>query len=111
MGKSRRSNVFSTGIDLMMADTPRMTRILNTLLPMILPTLISELPLSTLMKLTMNSGRLVPSATTVRPMTSSLTFRRLARPLAPSVKRSAPQSTTAMLTTIRTISSIILFYI
>ena len=48
----------------------------------------------TLMKLTMNSGRLVPKATTVSPITNSLTRNLRARPHAPSVKRSAPHKTT-----------------
>ena len=96
MGMSQAIRAFPTGIRIIMAEAPTITRVLKMLLPTILPTLISALPLRTLKKLTMNSGRLVPRATIVRPITISLTFQRRAIPQAPSVNLSAPHNTRTM---------------
>lgn len=96
IGMSRvRSNLLTLSL-LMIAEAPMMTRVLKMLLPMMLPTLMSLLPRNTLKKLTMNSGRLVPMDTIVRPITNSLTCHFLAIPHAPSVNRSAPHNTSAM---------------
>jgi hypothetical protein len=82
--------------DIKSAEAPKMNSELNTLLPTTLPTLISALPSRALKKLTTNSGILVPKATTVRPITISLTFQRRAMEEAPSVNLSAPHNTIAI---------------
>ena len=92
-----------TAIFMAIAEAPMMTSVLKMLLPTMFPTLMSPLPRMLLKRLTINSGRLVPIATMVRPMTSSLTFQRRATPQAPSVNLSAPQSTRAVPTRSNTI--------
>lgn len=83
------------------AEVPIMTKVLKMLLPTMLPTLMSPLPWNELITLTTNSGRLVPRATMVSPMTSSLTFQRRATFEAESVNLSAPHITSAMPATSR----------
>ena len=110
-GRSLNRIERSTTIGIMSADAPRMARPLKMLLPIMLPTLMSELPCKVLRRLTINSGRLVPAATMVRPITSSLTFHLRANPDAPSVNLSAPQSTRMMPTSKRMTFRIIFLYI
>ena len=53
-------------------------------------------------KLVTNSGNDVPKATTVKPITISVTLNRRAKPVAPSVNLSAPSNTSAIPTTSNT---------
>ena len=87
------------------AEQPTIISVLKILLPTILPTLMSPLSCTALKKLTTNSGRLVPIATTVRPITISDIFQRRAIALAESINLSAPHSTIAVPTISRTISN------
>ena len=58
--------------------------------PTTLPMAMSPLPRKDATREVESSGRLVPTATTVRPMTASLTLRARARITAPSTKRTPP---------------------
>ena len=64
------------------------------LLPKILVSAISLSLLNAAIKFTINSGADVPNATTVKPMTKSGTFNRLAKPDAPLTNQSAPKINT-----------------
>ena len=70
-----------------------MSNVFMMLLPTTLPTARSGVPLMAETRLTKNSGIDVPMATTVSPMTICGMFMRCASATAPSVMRSAPQST------------------
>src|SRR4030042_5164007 len=73
-----------------MADMPRIKEILNILLPITFPTAIMLFPFTEETRLTTNSGVDVPKATTVRPMTTGVTPRLLARLDDPLTSHSAP---------------------
>ena len=75
---------------------PRTKRILKILLPTMLPTAISALPRSAAFVLVTSSGRLVPNATTVRPITLSLTPMYLAMTVALSTAASPLPKTMAV---------------
>ena len=85
------------------ADTPTMSKALKMLEPTILPTAKSDVPFNAEIKLTQNSGILVPIATIVNPITICGIFIFSATATAPSVKRSAPHKTRAIPTTINKI--------
>ena len=87
------NSFFVNDMEIIIAEKPTISSVLKTLLPTTFPTLISALPSRALKKLTTNSGMLVPIATTVRPITISLTFHLRAMLDAPSVNLSAPQIT------------------
>lgn len=84
------------------AEHPTIINTLNVLLPTILPIEISLLPFNADIKLVTNSGNDVPKATTVKPITISVTLNRRAKPVAPSVNLSAPSNTSAIPTTSNT---------
>ena len=94
----------------MMALMPRMRPMLTILLPTMLPTARSPLPDHAEKIVTMNSGKEVPKATIVRPITKGDTLSHLAKSAAPSTKKSAPLTISTKLTssnnTIRKMSSI-----
>jgi cation:H+ antiporter len=69
------------------AKTPKLLKILD---PIIFPTAISLLPFITLINDAASSGRLVPTATIVSPMTVSLKPHNLARSIAPSTSNFDP---------------------
>ena len=79
-----------------MAATPVMSRVLKMFDPTTLPTARSAVPFNADTRLTQNSGADVPTATMVRPMTICGMLMRSASATAPSVRRSAPQSTSTM---------------
>ena len=106
-GISTKSARRPTGTVVTIAVTPNIASVLKMLLPTIFPADISALPFSAENILTTNSGRLVPKATTVRPITTSLTRSRRAKPVAPSTIMSAPFSIMAIPNTIHKISSAI----
>ena len=89
------------------AVTPTMSSVFIVLLPTTLPTARSGVPFRAEATLTKSSGADVPAATIVSPITISEMFIRRASEDAPSVRRSAPHSTSVMPTMIKTISSII----
>jgi hypothetical protein len=89
-GISRESIFALNVIGKMSAVVPKMSSPLNMLLPMTLPREIPELPFSAELRLITSSGSDVPSATIVRPITSSLILKRRASADAPSVSRLAP---------------------
>lgn len=70
-----------------MEETPRIIRILKILLPTALPMAISVFPLIDAKIFTASSGLEVPKATTVKPITRSLTFHDLASDEAPSTSQ------------------------
>ena len=72
------------------AQHPSTTSRLNILEPSTLLTARSFFPLNAAVTLTESSGRLVPNATTVRPMIMGGTFRIFATLELPSTKKSAP---------------------
>ena len=86
-------------IGLMVAVSPRIMRMLNTLLPMTLPMAMAERPLRAATTLVASSGSEVPPATMVRPMTLSLTCSWRATDEAESTKRLAPMTRQARPTT------------
>jgi hypothetical protein len=74
------------------AATPRITKVLIILLPIILVKAMSVVFESKeAIKFTTNSGVEVPKATTVSPITKSDTLNLLANPEAPSTKKCAPR--------------------
>ena len=77
----------------MVAVMPTMNNELKILDPTTLPTAKSGVPFSADIRLTQNSGILVPMATTVRPITICGIFMRSATATEPSVRRSAPHNT------------------
>ena len=77
-------------------ESPTMSKVLKILEPTTLPTAKSGVPLSAEIRLTQNSGILVPIATMVSPITICGIFIRSATATAPSVRRSAPHNTMAM---------------
>ena len=72
------------------ADAPRTMRRLNIFDPITLPTAIPLAPLSAAVTLTAASGRLVPKATIVRPITKVGMLKYLAMAELPETKKSAP---------------------
>ena len=96
---SRRYRVWSTGIARTRAQPPRMKPRLKMLEPTMLPTEMSPWPFNAAMIVTANSGAEVPSATTVRPMTSSEMPSRLDSREADSTTQCAPAPMMAMLPT------------
>ena len=74
----------------MMAVNPMMAKALKILLPTTLPIAISVLPSMADIRLTTNSGALVPAATMVKPITNEEMLKRRAMLDAPSVSQSAP---------------------
>ena len=89
-GISKRRVDFCDEIGKISAVKPNITKILMILLPSTLVMAISVLPCPTATMFTTNSGILVPNATTVRPMTISLTPYFFAKAEAPSTRKSAP---------------------
>jgi|TARA_B100001971_G_scaffold160408_1_gene150361 hypothetical protein len=81
-------SVFTLTLE-MTATIPRTKVILAILLPTIFPKTISGELLNAANRLTINSGRLVPNATTVKPITNAETFNFLAREIELSIIRSA----------------------
>ena len=75
------------------AVIPTMAIVLKMFEPTMLPTARSDVPLMADISDTKNSGIDVPIATTVKPITICGMFIRCAKAVAPSVRRSAPQST------------------
>jgi hypothetical protein len=85
-------------------DTPSTPRMLKVLLPMTLPTAMSRSPRSVAMSEVATSGREVPAATMVRPITISLRPRTLAKAhrgitsqLAPSTSSTSPPAISSQL--------------
>ena len=76
--------------------TQEEVKLLKILLPITLPNAIPELPLMAAPVLITSSGNDVPSATIVRPITSSLILKRRANADAPLVSQSAPRRTSTM---------------
>ena len=76
-------DVACTEMGVITAETPRMSRILNRLEPITLPMAISFCPLRAATIEVTSSGRLVPMATIVRPMSVSLRPNMRAMPVAP----------------------------
>ena len=72
------------------ADMPKIREILQILLPITFPTAIMLFPFMEETRLTTNSGVDVPKATTVRPITTGVTPRLLARLDDPLTSHSAP---------------------
>ena len=94
-GKSCRSISMSTPTGSTTAAMPSTPRILNMLEPITLPIARSSSWRSALVSEAASSGRLVPSAMMVRPMTISETSRLRATKTAPSTrKRELSGSTT-----------------
>ena len=92
-GISFATVVFETTMGQNNAEKPTIIKVLKRLLPTMLPRLMSEAPRMLASRLTMNSGRDVPKATIVKPMTISGIWKRRATETAPSVSLSAPTST------------------
>ena len=84
------------------AAQPTINKVLKMLEPTTLPTAMSGVPFRADTRLTNSSGADVPAATMVSPMTISGTCIRRANAEAPSVRRSAPHSTSATPMTIST---------
>ena len=97
--------VFDTTIGATSAEQPTMSMVLNMFEPITLPTARSDVPFKADTRLTKSSGADVPAATIVRPITISGTRIPRAKDEAPSVRRSAPQSTRATPTIMYTIFS------
>lgn len=74
----------------MMAEMPRINKIFETLLPIMLATASSVDPWALAKMLTTSSGREVPKATTTRPITIYGILSFLAIEEEPSIKKSAP---------------------
>ena len=100
---------FAITIGATIAAQPTMSSVLKMFEPTTLPSAMSGVPFRADTKLTNSSGADVPAATIVSPITISGTFIRRASPDAPSVSRSAPQSTRATPTIINTMSNSIIF--
>ncbi len=75
---------------LIVAEAPRTRKILNMLLPMTFPIAKPGLPLIADITEVASSGREVPAATIVKPITASLTPRADAMPDAPSTNQFPP---------------------
>ena len=91
--KKGKSNFLLLSLTLMglnNAIIPIIKSILVKFEPITLPALISTLPEIALLMLTASSGRLVPIATTVKPIIKLDTFNFFATALAPLTKKSAP---------------------
>ena len=73
LNRSAASETATPPVGEIAADTPSTARILKILLPTILPTAISRSPLMLASTEVANSGRAVPAATMVKPITNSLT--------------------------------------
>lgn len=82
----------STGIGQMVDDIPRTASILKILEPITLPNEISICFFVAAISDAASSGRLVPSATIVKPITLSLMFNALAMIVALSISISAPKA-------------------
>ena len=78
-----------------MAATPKTSKILEILLPNILPMAKSDAPCRAANTLTTNSAAEVPKATTVSPMTIGEIFNFLAREAEPLIKNSPPTNSTS----------------
>ena len=78
------------GSGFIIAEIPRISKILAMLLPNTLPMANSELPLKLAKIFTSNSGREVPKETMVRPITMGGQPNRLPIEEAPSTSISAP---------------------
>ena len=74
----------------MQAERPRITAMLERLEPIMFPREIPELPTKFAYVLTTSSGKDVPKATTVSPITRGETPLCSARSDAPSTRKSAP---------------------
>jgi hypothetical protein len=79
-----------TFIGLIMADTPRISRIFIELLPRTFPKAKPLFPLNEASRFTTSSGVDVPNATTVNPTVNADTPRRVAMEEAPSTNQWAP---------------------
>ena len=77
---------------MIIADTPKTSKMLTMLLPTTFPTATSALPVSAACKLTPSSGALVPNATTVKPITSGVIRNDAASAAAPRTKNSPPMT-------------------
>ncbi len=86
----RNSGAYATGV--INAEVPTTKRILKILLPTILPTAISALPLIAAVTLVTSSGREVPKATMVRPINRSLMPKISASAVAASTATSEPST-------------------
>ena len=75
----------------MVAVTPRISRILKILEPMILPIAISSSPFNAPAMDVASSGRLVPMAIIVSPITASLIFKCFAIDTAEVTNKLAPE--------------------
>ena len=93
-GMSSRTVLFRMVMGATIAVIPTMRRELKIFDPTTFPTARSAVPFSADTRLTQNSGIDVPIATMVSPMTNCGMRNRSATPTAPSVRRSAPHSTT-----------------
>lgn len=76
---------------LTVAEHPNTRKILKMLLPITLPSAIAVFPLRAAVTDVASSGREVPIATIVRPITASLTPMAEAIPDAPSTNKSPPK--------------------
>ena len=74
----------------MKADNPKISKVFEMLLPMILPNIISFSEEKLANKLTMSSGNEVPRAKILKPMIASDTPHRRAKLLAESISQSLP---------------------
>ena len=72
------------------ADTPRISKMLATLEPKIFPSANCELPSKLAIRFTSSSGKLVPNDTMVNPITISDILNRFPIAEAPSTSKSAP---------------------
>ena len=90
MGISRRIFSLVKTIGRIIAQIPRIIRVLKIFEPVTLPIAISLLPLMADKVLTVSSGIDVPTAITVRPTINSGTRKRAAIPTQPLVRRLAP---------------------
>ena len=88
-GISMRKVDFWHATGYIVAEIPRIMRVLMMLLPSMLVSAISEEPSVAATILTTNSGAEVPKATIVRPITKSEIFSRFASPDAPLMSQSA----------------------
>ena len=85
-GRSILSVIFCAGITCTIDVTPRINAMFEILDPTTLPMAMPELPIQADCAETNSSGIEVPKPTTVRPMTISLSFARLAMATEPSTR-------------------------
>jgi hypothetical protein len=91
IGASTRRILASTFAGRSRAARPRISAMLAMLEPTTLPTATSLAPESAASTDTTSSGALVPNATTVSPMASDETPRRMANADAPRISHSPPK--------------------